>query len=214
MGARGSEKRGNHEIAFRKYFESLLICLAKLRVLRGRVTVRAVEELGHQIYFHSFNSLTSFLSARSSYSASLIPFNNSIARSAALKLTFTQKIRLHSLIAKETLSTIMATTPPSGVPPPLQADLPDSSPPQKPTVLDAVKTINPVQDLQRLPSMPCARTSLLFGIVAGASIGGLRFVFSRGGRGTLNGGNNRWGEMGAAANWAVGAWGIASLGAW
>jgi len=108
----------------------------------------------------------------------------------------------------------MATTPPSGVPPSLQADLPDSSPPQKPTVLDAVKTINPVQDLQRLPSMPCARTSLLFGIVAGASIGGLRFVFSRGGRGTLNGGNNRWGEMGAAANWAVGAWGIASLGAW
>ena len=104
VGARRSETRGNHEIAFRKYFESLLICLAKLRVLRGRVTVRAVEELGHQIYFHSFNSLTSFLSARSSYSASLIPFNNSIARSTALNLTFTQEIRLHSLIAKETLS--------------------------------------------------------------------------------------------------------------
>lgn len=62
--------------------------------------------------------------------------------------------------------------------------------------------------------MPCARSSLLFGIVAGASIGGLRFIFSRGGRGTLNGGNNRMGEFGAAANWAVGAWGIASLGAW
>jgi hypothetical protein len=62
--------------------------------------------------------------------------------------------------------------------------------------------------------MPCARSSLLFGIVAGASIGGLRFIFSRGGRGTLNGGNNRMGELGAAANWAVGAWGIASLGAW
>ncbi|GAA5970657.1 hypothetical protein JCM3765_001184 [Sporobolomyces pararoseus] len=113
----------------------------------------------------------------------------------------------------------MATTPPPGVPPSLQADLPDSpvpsgSSPQKPTVLDAVKTINPVQDLQRLPSMPCARSSLLFGIVAGASIGGLRFIFSRGGRGTLNGGNNRMGEFGAAANWAVGAWGIASLGAW
>ncbi|GAA5872173.1 hypothetical protein JCM16303_001000 [Sporobolomyces ruberrimus] len=113
----------------------------------------------------------------------------------------------------------MATTPPPGVPSSLQADLPDpssspSSPSQKPTVFDAVKTINPVQDLQRLPSMPCARTSLLFGIVAGASIGGLRFIFSRGGRGTLAGGNNRWGEMGAAANWAVGAWGIGSLGAW
>ena len=104
---------------------------------------------------------------------------------------------------------IMATTPPPGVPPSLQADLPDTPPgaspssgSQKPTVLDAVKTINPVQDLQRLPSMPCA------------SIGGLRFIFSRGGRGTLNGGNNRLGEFGAAANWAVGAWGIASLGAW
>ncbi|GAA5926591.1 Cox20p [Sporobolomyces koalae] len=110
----------------------------------------------------------------------------------------------------------MATAPPSGVPASLQADLPDSQPPtnQKPTVLDAVKTINPVQDLQKLPSMPCARSSLLFGIVAGASIGGLRFIFSRGGRGTLAGGNNRLGEIGAAANWAVGAWGIASLGAW
>ncbi|GAA6021406.1 hypothetical protein JCM11491_006698 [Sporobolomyces phaffii] len=112
----------------------------------------------------------------------------------------------------------MATTPPPGVPPSLQADLPDSSsapsPPQKPTVLDAVKTINPVQDLQRLPSMPCARTSLLFGIAAGAAVGGLRFLFSRGGRGTLAGGNDRWGEVGAAANWAVGAWGVASLGAW
>ncbi|GAA6060578.1 hypothetical protein JCM10212_006813 [Sporobolomyces blumeae] len=114
----------------------------------------------------------------------------------------------------------MATTPPPGVPASLQADLPDpaTTPPapssQKPTVLDAVKSINPVQDLQRLPSMPCARSSLLFGIVAGASIGGLRFLFSRGGRGSLAGGNNRWGEVGSAANWAVGAWGIGSLGAW
>ncbi|GAA5850437.1 hypothetical protein JCM9279_001416 [Rhodotorula babjevae] len=88
----------------------------------------------------------------------------------------------------------------------------------KPTVLDAAKTIRPLEDLQRLPNMPCARYSLLFGIVAGVSVGCLRFVFSRTARrGTLMGGGGgagRWAEVGAAANWAVGAWGVGSLGAW
>ncbi|GAA5865576.1 hypothetical protein JCM1840_001447 [Sporobolomyces johnsonii] len=86
--------------------------------------------------------------------------------------------------------------------------------PQKPTILDAAKTINPIEDLQRLPSMPCARYSLLFGMVAGASVGGLRFIFSRTGRGTLAGGPSRGSQVVAAANWAVGAWAIGSLGAW
>ena len=88
----------------------------------------------------------------------------------------------------------------------------------KPSVLDAAKTIRPLEDLQRLPNMPCARYSLLFGIVAGVSVGCLRFVFSRTARrGTLMGGGGgagRWAEVGAAANWAVGAWGVGSLGAW
>ncbi|GAA5917723.1 hypothetical protein JCM6882_009361 [Rhodosporidiobolus microsporus] len=91
------------------------------------------------------------------------------------------------------------------------------SPAQKPTILDAAKTISPVSDLQRLPQIPCARQALLFGIMAGASVGGLRFIFSRvgGRRGSLyGGGGSAWGEVGTAANWAVGAWGIGSLGAW
>ncbi|GAA5877318.1 hypothetical protein JCM3774_001635 [Rhodotorula dairenensis] len=88
--------------------------------------------------------------------------------------------------------------------------------PQKPTVFDAVRTIDPLTDLQRLPNMPCARYSLLFGIVAGVSVGAMRFVFSRAGRrGSLRGGTeNPWSEVAVAANWAVGAWGVGSLGAW
>lgn len=98
------------------------------------------------------------------------------------------------------------------------APLDGSAPAQRPSVLDAAKTIRPLEDLQRLPNMPCARYSLLFGIVAGVSVGCLRFVFSRTARrGTLMGGGGgagRWAEVGAAANWAVGAWGVGSLGAW
>ncbi|GAA5920996.1 hypothetical protein JCM1841_003249 [Sporobolomyces salmonicolor] len=111
----------------------------------------------------------------------------------------------------------MASSP--SVPAPSSAEASDSSSaprstPQKATLLDAVKTINPVQDLQRLPSMPCARYSLLFGIVAGTSVGALRFLFSRSGRGSLAGGPSQWNEVVAAANWAVGAWAVGSLGAW
>ncbi|GAA5985627.1 hypothetical protein JCM10908_007048 [Rhodotorula pacifica] len=90
------------------------------------------------------------------------------------------------------------------------------SAPQKATVLDAVRTIDPLSDLQRLPNMPCARYSLLFGIVAGVSVGAMRFIFSRTGRrGSLRGGTESpWSEVAVAANWAVGAWGVGSLGAW
>ena len=94
----------------------------------------------------------------------------------------------------------------------------DATPqPQKATVLDAVRTIDPLSDLQRLPNMPCARYSLLFGIVAGVSVGAMRFIFSRAGRrGSLRGGGaeSPWSEVAVAANWAVGAWGVGSLGAW
>ncbi|GAA5945674.1 hypothetical protein JCM3775_000006 [Rhodotorula graminis] len=111
------------------------------------------------------------------------------------------------------------TSPLDGTADPAHAASPDDANPQhKPSVLDAAKTIRPLEDLQRLPNMPCARYSLLFGIVAGVSVGCLRFVFSRTARrGTLMGGGGdagRWAEVGAAANWAVGAWGVGSLGAW
>ncbi|GAA5821025.1 hypothetical protein JCM11251_001926 [Rhodosporidiobolus azoricus] len=105
------------------------------------------------------------------------------------------------------------------LPLPPDASLDPSSPSssQKPSLLDAAKTISPVSDLQRLPQIPCARQALLFGIMAGASVGGLRFIFSRvgGRRGSLYGGAaGGWGDIGTAANWAVGAWGLGSLGAW
>jgi len=74
--------------------------------------------------------------------------------------------------------------------------------------MDALSTINPLADLQRLPQVPCARYSLMFGILAGSSVGALRFVFSRAGR------PKSWSEAVTAANWAVGTWGVGSLGAW
>lgn len=41
------------------------------------------------------------------------------------------------------------------------------------------KRIDPVADFKRIPSMPCARESLLYGIGTGAGIGGIRYVSSR-----------------------------------
>lgn len=41
------------------------------------------------------------------------------------------------------------------------------------------KRIDPIQDFKRIPSMPCARESLLYGIGTGAGIGGIRFLSSR-----------------------------------
>lgn len=100
------------------------------------------------------------------------------------------------------MSSTDPTTPSSSTTPP------PPSPPQSEFVT-AVKSISPLTDLANLPSVPGARYALLFGIVAGVSIGSLRFLFSRGGKG-----KGRFGEIGAAANWAVGAFGVASLGAW
>jgi len=85
---------------------------------------------------------------------------------------------------------------------------PSRPPPSQPTVMAAISTISPLEDLQRLPQIPCARYSLMFGILAGSSVGALRFIFSRAGR------SKSWSEAATAANWAVGTWGLGSLGAW
>lgn len=95
-------------------------------------------------------------------------------------------------------TTYMSIPPPS----------PSSS---QPSVLDALSTISPLSDLKALPNVPCARYSLLFGILAGASVGSIRFIFARRVISSLP---SRWGPGEQAANWAVGAWAIASLGAW
>ena len=101
----------------------------------------------------------------------------------------------------------MSTPTPYDPPKPLNAP---SGP--APTYIDALKTIQPVSDLQKLPSIPCARYALLFGIVAGTSVGCLHFLFNRRGGGRANA--TGWDQAAVAANWAVGAWGAGSLGAW
>ncbi|KAF8319102.1 hypothetical protein DL93DRAFT_2075431 [Clavulina sp. PMI_390] len=58
-----------------------------------------------------------------------------------------------------------------------------------PSISQAIKTIRPVEDLQALPSKPCTRESLLYGIGTGAAIGGVRLFSSR---------------VLVATNWAVG----------
>ncbi|KAI5481833.1 hypothetical protein MNV49_000110 [Pseudohyphozyma bogoriensis] len=103
----------------------------------------------------------------------------------------------------------MSSPPPAPTPTPSSstAPTPSGSAPQ-PKILDAFATIDPVKDLKNLPTMPCARTSLMFGIVAGVSIGAVRFLFARGGA------KSQWDTVGVATNWAVGAWGVGSLAAW
>ncbi|SGY33374.1 BQ5605_C002g01488 [Microbotryum silenes-dioicae] len=107
--------------------------------------------------------------------------------------------------AQPSTSTSTSTPPDHSATPP--------STPSKPGILDALHTISPLDDIKKLPSIPCARYSLLFGIVAGVSVGALRFLFGtrRGGWATQA---PRWSQVGVAANWAVGAWGVGSLGAW
>ncbi|CAE6458240.1 unnamed protein product [Rhizoctonia solani] len=62
------------------------------------------------------------------------------------------------------------------------------------------KRIDPVQDFKRIPSMPCARESLLYGIGTGAGIGGIRFVSSR--------------SILTSCHWAVGTFVLVSSFSW
>ncbi|CAE6518183.1 unnamed protein product [Rhizoctonia solani] len=66
--------------------------------------------------------------------------------------------------------------------------------------LEAIKRIDPVQDFKRIPSMPCARESLLYGIGTGASIGGIRFISSR--------------SILTSCHWAIGTFVLVSSFSW
>jgi len=69
----------------------------------------------------------------------------------------------------------------------------------------------PLESFAHTLNTPCARPALLFGFLAGASVGALRFVFAGAGRRRVRGGGS---ALASAANWAVGAWGVGALGAW
>ncbi|CAE6469067.1 unnamed protein product [Rhizoctonia solani] len=62
------------------------------------------------------------------------------------------------------------------------------------------KRIDPVQDFKRIPSMPCARESLLYGIGTGAGIGGIRFISSR--------------SVLTSCHWAIGTFVLVSSFSW
>ncbi|CAE6493271.1 unnamed protein product [Rhizoctonia solani] len=65
---------------------------------------------------------------------------------------------------------------------------------------EALKRIDPVEDFKRIPSMPCARESLLYGIGTGAGIGGIRFMGSR--------------SILTSCHWAVGTFILVSSFSW
>lgn len=54
-----------------------------------------------------------------------------------------------------------------------------------PTITNAIKTIKPAELLQ-VTSIPCARTSLLYGILGGIIIGSTKFFLTRSGRTGMN----------------------------
>ncbi|QRV92464.1 hypothetical protein RhiJN_20482 [Ceratobasidium sp. AG-Ba] len=66
--------------------------------------------------------------------------------------------------------------------------------------LEAIKRIDPIDDFRRIPSMPCARESLLYGIGTGAGIGGIRFLSSR--------------RILLSCHWAVGTFVLVSSFSW
>ncbi|KAG8955872.1 hypothetical protein FRC04_006319 [Tulasnella sp. 424] len=82
------------------------------------------------------------------------------------------------------------------------SEKPTSSTTSNPSLQDyskALKQVSVVDDFKRLPEIPCARNSLMYGIASGAGIGALRY---------LNAGPK------AAANWAMGAFVFISCTAW
>ncbi|KAK3306022.1 uncharacterized protein B0T15DRAFT_216302 [Chaetomium strumarium] len=78
-----------------------------------------------------------------------------------------------------------------------QQQQPQPQPHRKPTLADAAATIKP-SDFLTFHQAPCARTGLLTGIGAGAAVGVLRWIQGK--------------PIPKAANWAVGAGVLASLG--
>lgn len=46
--------------------------------------------------------------------------------------------------------------------------------------MQAVRRINPLEDLKALPQVPCARSSLLFGMTSAAGIGTIQIFSGRG----------------------------------
>ncbi|KAK4234747.1 hypothetical protein C8A03DRAFT_18409 [Achaetomium macrosporum] len=91
------------------------------------------------------------------------------------------------------------TSQPTTTSPPLPP-LPPAQQPQprrKPTLAEAAATIKP-SDFLTFHQAPCARTGLLTGIGAGAATGVLRWILGK--------------PIPKAANWAVGAGVLASLG--
>ncbi|KAF8315751.1 uncharacterized protein EI90DRAFT_310087 [Cantharellus anzutake] len=69
----------------------------------------------------------------------------------------------------------------------------------KPSLIDAIRTIQPVDDLKKLPTYPCARESLMYGIASGAAIGAVR---------TMNA------SIRSSCNWGMGAFIFISGASW
>ncbi|KAN0063461.1 hypothetical protein ACQY0O_003908 [Thecaphora frezii] len=64
----------------------------------------------------------------------------------------------------------------------------------------ALASVEPINDFARIPTMPCARSSLLMGIASGAGVVGIHLIAGRGLRPGLN--------------WGVGTFCFISLASW
>ena len=82
-------------------------------------------------------------------------------------------------------------------------------------MMQAVRRINPLEDLKALPQVPCARSSLLFGMISAAGIGTIQ-IFS--GRGMFNEscGSTFTSTLGirAATNWTMATFLIVTVFGW
>ncbi|PWN50087.1 hypothetical protein IE53DRAFT_387641 [Violaceomyces palustris] len=67
-------------------------------------------------------------------------------------------------------------------------------------VREAISSIQPIQDLKRIGTIPCARTSLLMGMATAAGVSGISLAAGRGLRRGLN--------------WGVGSFIFISLASW
>ncbi|AXA51787.1 cytochrome c oxidase subunit 20 [Malassezia restricta] len=71
---------------------------------------------------------------------------------------------------------------------------------KKPSYTDALRQFSLTNELQRLPHVPCARTTLLMGMATGAAVGTIQVIFGRG--------------IMRSMNWAVGSFVCISVLGW
>ena len=82
----------------------------------------------------------------------------------------------------------------------------------KPTLTQALKHFNFIDQIRQLPRTPCARTSLLNGMATAAAVGTIQVLFGRGA--SMHIASFNIAGIMRSMNWAVGSFMVVSIFGW